>query len=58
MSFYQSCIDQAIEKYERKSLKVDSGRATIKRDAAVAILKASFYKSQKKQLLDQPGYRP
>jgi hypothetical protein len=52
-SFYQACIDQAIDKYERKSLKVDSDRPALRRDAAVATLKTSFYKSHKEQLINQ-----
>jgi len=52
-SFYQECIDKTVAKYERKSLKVDSDRPAIRRDAAVATLKASFYKSHKEQLINQ-----
>lgn len=52
-SFYLECINKAIDKYERKSINVDCDRPAIRRDAAVATLKASFYKSHKKQLLNQ-----
>jgi hypothetical protein len=52
-SCYQACIDKAIEKYERKSLKLDSDRRAIRRDAAVATLKASFYKTHREQLINQ-----
>lgn len=52
-SCYRACIDKAIEKYERKSLKLDSDRPAIRRDAAVATLKASFYKTQREQLINQ-----
>ena len=52
-SIYRACIDKAINKYESKSLMMDSSSPAIRRDAAIATLKASFYKSNKEQLVDQ-----
>lgn len=51
--FYQECISKVINKYENKAQNLTSERPAVKRDAAVATLKAAFFKSHKEQLLNQ-----
>jgi hypothetical protein len=52
-SCYRSCVDKALNKFERKTANIESQRPAIKRDAAVATLKAGFIKSHKDQLIQQ-----
>jgi hypothetical protein len=52
-SFYRSCVDKALNKFERKTANIESERPAIKRDAAVATLKVEFIKSHKDQLIQQ-----
>ena len=49
----EACIDQTIAKYERKALRINSDRPAITRDAAIAYVKADYYKTHKDQLLKE-----
>jgi hypothetical protein len=47
------CIDETITKYERKSLRITSDRPAIARDAAIAYVKADYFKTHRDQLLKE-----
>jgi hypothetical protein len=51
-AFYQNCLDNVVNKYENKAQNLASDRTAIKRDAAVACLKAAYFKSHKEQLIN------
>jgi hypothetical protein len=47
------CIDETITKYEHKSMRINSHRPAIARDAAIAHVKADYFKTHKEQLLKE-----
>ena len=52
-AFYKDCLDKVVNKYENKAQNITSERPAIKRDAAVACLKAAYFKSHKEHLLNE-----
>jgi hypothetical protein len=52
-AFYESCIDQVISKWERQAILSDERSERIRQDAAMACLKAGFYRTHKEPLLSQ-----
>ena len=51
-SFYRDSIDKFIAKYEHQASMIGSKSNSIRQDAAVASIKASYYKAHKEQLID------
>ena len=55
-SFYRASVDKCVNKFECKAHKIGSDRSAVKRDAAVASLKAEFIKSHRDRLIGRMSY--
>jgi hypothetical protein len=52
-SYFGDCVDRFIASCEHKASMMDSDSTNIQRDAAIASMKAAFYKSHKEELINQ-----
>ena len=52
-AMYTECIDKVIDKYACKAKNMESDRKAVRRDAAVATLKAAYFKSHKNRLVNE-----